>query len=148
MRSPVRRNLPGPRLGWLFLPPSGSNLYKVSGLLPEKAYGSYSKMTNEPITSQLPLPVPPLMADPHGRSGHPCEEGVEGPPCFPKPCEAAEGHSQPQGRREQQVGMSKDSTFAWLELWLQVNHRGAGLGLCSKTPCMFPHLSKQHVSAR
>lgn len=82
----MRRNLPGPRLSWLFLPRSGSNLYKVSGLLPEKAYGSYSKMTNEPITSQLPLPVPPL-----------CGEGVEGPPSFPKPCEAAEGHPQPQG---------------------------------------------------
>lgn len=140
------KKLPGPRLGLLFLPPSGSNLYKVSGLPPEKGYGSYSKVTNERITSQLPLRVPPL--DPQGSSEHPCEEGVERPPSLPKPCEAAEGYPQPQGRREQQVGMSKVSTFAWLELWLQVNHRGVGRGLCSKTPCMFPHLPKQHVSAR
>lgn len=78
----MRRNLPGSRLGRLFLPPSGSNLYKVSGLPPlgqeEKGDDSYSKVTSEPVTSQLPVPVPPL--DPHGSSGHPCEEGVEGPP--------------------------------------------------------------------
>lgn len=109
----MRRNLSGPRLGRLLLPRSGSNLYKVSGLSllgqEGKRDDSYSKVTSEPVTSQLPVPVPPL--DPHGSSGHPCEEGVEGPPSLPKPCEAAEGHPQPQGRAGQQVGMSRVSTL-------------------------------------